>query len=86
LFGENVPMMSLAYEIVASADILVIVGTSLVVYPAANLVEHVPNHAKIYIIDPHYPKLSESTQITHIKANAVEGMNKLIELLSKENG
>ena len=54
-FGEEVPLMALAGEITATADILVVVGTSLQVYPAANLAYLAPAHAMRILIDPRPP-------------------------------
>ena len=85
LFGESVPLITTAYNVVKKADILVIIGTSLAVYPAATLVQYVPQKANIYVIDPQYPNLSSVPQVTHIKANAVEGTKRLIELLNTKD-
>ncbi len=54
-FGEDVPMLPAAAEVVATADVLVVVGTSLQVYPAAGLVFRAPAHALRILIDPHPP-------------------------------
>lgn len=51
-FGEQVPLMENAAKITASADILIIIGTSMQVYPAASLIDFVPSNASIYYIDP----------------------------------
>ena len=79
-FGEEVPMIEKAAELVAQADIFVIVGTSLQVYPAAGLTRFVPLGAPVYLIDPKpidvfYPNL------TDIRKNAGEGMKELKNLL-----
>ncbi|MDD5361688.1 MAG: NAD-dependent deacylase [Ignavibacteria bacterium] len=57
-FGEAVPLMTDAATVAASADILIVVGTSLVVYPAAGLIDYVSRETKKYIIDPHKPNVS----------------------------
>lgn len=51
-FGEQVPMMDAAMEVVESADIFVVVGTSLMVYPAAGLLQFAPRNIPIFVIDP----------------------------------
>ncbi|MBT8184536.1 MAG: NAD-dependent deacylase [Eudoraea sp.] len=51
-FGEEVPLLPRAAEITLGADILIIVGTSMQVYPAASLVNYAPEHSDIYFIDP----------------------------------
>ena len=55
-FGEDVPMMKNAIEISQTADILIIIGTSMKVYPAAGLIHYIPENTPIYFIDPN-PKL-----------------------------
>ena len=84
-FGESVPMFDRATQIAATADILIVVGTSLAVYPAASLVHYVRRDIPIYLVDPGQP----STQfirnpLTHIKARAAEGMPQLLERLRNE--
>jgi NAD-dependent deacetylase len=82
-FGEAVPAMDKAIEIVQQADILVVVGTSLNVYPAAGLLNFVSASTPIYIIDPASPAFTPNQNITHIKKIASEGLNELkIKLLS----
>jgi NAD-dependent deacetylase len=83
-FGEMVPMLEEAAAIVSKADILVVVGTSLVVYPAASLVNYSPSHSKKYIIDPSMPELYSYDGWNHIKEPATTGIKKLEEEL-KEN-
>lgn len=55
-FGEMVPLLDKALEIVQEADILLVVGTSLLVYPAASLIHYAPKHCKKYILDPSIPE------------------------------
>lgn len=79
-FGEMVPAIFEAEKIVRQADIFVIIGTSLVVYPAAGLVYHLKPNTPVYLIDPkgagmHIPNL------TVIQEKATTGMQKLLELL-----
>ena len=79
-FGEDVPEMERAEEIIKTADILVIVGTSLAVYPAAGLVRYVPRNADIYVVDPSEITLS-GADVTYIRERSVTGMPKLLKLL-----
>lgn len=84
-FGENVPNLGLASEIVRKADILIIVGTSLSVYPAATLVHYVRTNIPIYIVDPANPNTAGiHNKVTHIKANSAIGLPQLVEELIKE--
>lgn len=80
-FGESVPMLDAAADKVGDADIFVIVGTSLNVYPAAGLVRYVRHGTPIYLIDPKPVDVSTSGQITFIQEKASTGMEKLCELL-----
>ena len=79
-FGEAVPKINRAIDVVSEADILLIVGTSLQVYPAAGLYRFVRNGAPIYVIDPKSVPISDS-RITHIEDIASRGMQKFLELL-----
>jgi NAD-dependent deacetylase len=80
-FGESVPMISPAAEAVGDADIFVIIGTSLVVYPAAGLVYYVKPGTPIYLIDPENVSTAGIPNLTHIRKGASEGMRQLVELL-----
>jgi len=82
-FGDNVPKMDAAKKIVSEADILVVVGTSLVVYPAASLVESFEGES-VYLIDPYASEMGSDIQLkSHavIEKKATEGMKELLELL-----
>jgi NAD-dependent deacetylase len=81
-FGEMVPMLDKAIAITQKADILVIIGTSMQVYPAASLIDYIKPNTPIYFIDPK-PSVSESNfnNLTIIKEIASSGTDKLIELL-----
>ena len=85
LFGEAVENMKLAEDIVAHADIFVVIGTSLVIYPAAGLIDCAKKEIPKYIIDPDELDESKIKGYDHIQTTATEGMNilysKLIELL-----
>lgn len=81
-FGESVPMLDRAAEIVRSADVMIIVGTSLGVYPAASLVHYLKADVPIYLVDPSTPNLSLiHNEVTHIKANSAIGLPQLVEKL-----
>jgi len=79
-FGEAVPKMDAAINIVSKADMVLIVGTSLNVYPAASLYRYAPMDAPIYIIDPKDVPAFDA-RIHHIKKVATEGMKEFISLL-----
>lgn len=81
-FEEAVPAIERAIDLVSRADILLIVGTSLQVYPAAGLYRYAPESAPIYIIDPADVPVSDR-RITHIKTVATKGMQRFTELISK---
>ena len=81
-FGESVPMFDPACKIVEDADVLVVVGTSLAVYPAAMLVRYAKPGVPIYVVDPGSPDTSMiRNPLTHIKARAAEGMQELADRL-----
>ncbi len=82
-FGEAVPMIEPAAEITSTADILLIIGTSLNVYPAAGLVHYVKSGTPIYLIDPNPVNTSGIPNVHHIRKGASEGMKELTELLKK---
>lgn len=80
-FGEAVPMIERAAEIVSRADILVIIGTSLNVYPAAGLIRYARHGIPVYIIDPNDVNYPPHRNIHHIRKGASAGMKELIYLL-----
>ncbi len=85
-FGEDVPMIPKAVEIVEQADILVIIGTSMQVYPAASLINFIQENTPIYFIDPK-PSVNKNAfnNLTIIKDVASLGTEKLLELLNVSN-
>lgn len=85
-FGESVPMFDTACRIVASADVLIVVGTSLAVYPAASLVYYVRDRkVPIYLVDPGNPDTAMiRNPLTHIKERGAVGVPQLIERLKDE--
>ncbi|AUC15179.1 NAD-dependent protein deacylase [Tenacibaculum sp. SZ-18] len=82
-FGEDVPMLEQAVEITEKADILVIIGTSMQVYPAASLINFVQEETPIYFIDPN-PSVNKNAfnNLTIIKDVATLGTDKLLQMLS----
>lgn len=84
-FGEPVPAMEEAIEIVSTADLFVVIGTSLNVYPAASLLHYVPHNVPVFLIDPHDVFVSSfNNKIEVIKEGAGKGMEILTEKLKKE--
>lgn len=83
-FEEPVPLMEEAIPIVHSADIFAVVGTSLVVYPAAGLVNYAPYEIPKFIIDKKIPCTSSIYNLTEIELPATEGVNVLIKTLAKD--
>lgn len=81
-FGEAVPEIERAAEEASKADIFVVIGTSLNVYPAAGLIQFAPPEAPIYLIDPKDVPWHSVHRFRHIKKGASEGMEELIALLS----
>lgn len=81
-FGESVPMIEPAAKEVEKADILVVIGTSLNVYPAAGLLNFTNSHCKIYLIDPQNVPYNPNLGILHIMKGASEGMKELCEILN----
>lgn len=79
-FGEPVPLMDAAIEVVQSAAICVIVGTSLAVYPAASLVDFVPEGARLFLIDPHPPQV-DNPRLAIVRAGASDGIQHVADLL-----
>lgn len=78
-FGEAVPLIDKAVEICQTADRLLIIGTSLQVYPAASLMHYVPDHTPMYFIDPN-PAVSSTKNLTVIAKTATEGINEFISI------
>ncbi|MBR6249155.1 MAG: NAD-dependent deacylase [Muribaculaceae bacterium] len=78
-FGESVPEFEPAAELVQQADILVVIGTSLVVYPAAALIQYASSKAEIYYIDPN--PASVPSRVHVIAKKATEGVAELTKLL-----
>ncbi len=85
-FGEAVPMIEPAVKISSEADIFIVIGTSLNVYPAASLVYYVKKGTPVYLIDPHAEMLSGVTNLTVLRETAGTGVPKLVKKLMERNG
>ena len=84
-FGEQVPNIIKAKLIMAEADIFVLVGTSLQVYPASGLIDYLPSGTPKYIIDKNPPYIPAHHNFFVIKKSATEGMQDLKKLLIENN-
>lgn len=82
-FGENVTNLLDAVDIVKQADVFVVIGTSLVVYPAAFLLDYVPRGAKRFVIDPNEVLSFEKLGYSHIPFKASDGMEELFEIIDQ---
>ena len=80
-FGESVPMIETAIGYCENADIFLIIGTSLNVYPAAGLLNYVPKHVPVYLIDPNDVPIASGRQVHVIQKGASAGMEELMQLL-----
>ena len=79
-FGEAVPMIDTAVDVCMTADILLIIGTSMQVYPAASLMHYVPEHTPTFFIDPK-PAIESKHNLTVIAETATVGIKRFIESL-----
>jgi NAD-dependent deacetylase len=80
-FGEEVPMMDLAIKEALEADVFIIVGTSMLVYPAAGLINYVANDVPKYIIDPNMPEIPSMPNLHLIQKIGSEGLEEFRSLL-----
>ncbi len=83
-FGEMVPMMEVAAAIASQADLFMVVGTSMVVYPAAGLIDYVRHDVHKYIVDPNIPEVRGVSNLHFIQEKASVGMAALRETLLKD--
>lgn len=84
-FGESVPMIEPATALVEKADLLIVVGTSLAVYPAASLIHYARPEVPIILVDPGKPDTRLiRNPLTHIQARSAEGLPRLVEELIRE--
>ena len=81
-FGEEVPEMAAAEKIVELADLFLVIGTSLQVYPAAGLLHYIPGDCELFVIDPHL-KLNITNADNFYRTTATEGMRLLLQGLRK---
>lgn len=82
-FEEPVPLIPHAASIMQQADVFVLIGTSLVVYPAAGLVDYIPAHVPKYVIDKRIPHVSRYSNVIAIEKPATEGIQELLQILIK---
>jgi NAD-dependent deacetylase len=82
-FEEPVPRIEEAIPLVHSADIFIVVGTSLVVYPAAGLINYAPRQIPKFILDKRIPYTSSFHNLTSIEKAATEGISDLVQMISK---
>lgn len=82
-FQEAVPNIEPAAQLAGEADVFVVIGTSLNVYPAAGLLNYVPSGVPIYLIDPQPVHVTSGRRVTHLMKGASEGMEELTGLLKK---
>jgi NAD-dependent deacetylase len=80
-FGEAVPMIEVAADIASGADIFLVVGTSMVVYPAAGLIDYVPDRVKKYVVDPKKPEILHVPNLEFIAEKASVGMERMKKIL-----
>jgi NAD-dependent deacetylase len=80
-FGESVPMMDEAIRIAETADIFAVIGSSLVVYPAAGLITYAPDRALLFLIDPNDVSVSSYRKVEVIKEKASKGVDTLTQRL-----
>lgn len=83
-FGEAVPMLDVAATAVMQADYVLIIGTSMQVYPAAGLMDYAPDKAKLFFIDPR-PNVRSSSNLTVITENASTGVPTVVDRLLRNN-
>lgn len=83
-FGEMVPMMEVAAGEASRAEIFLVVGTSMVVYPAAGLIDYVAPEVPKYIVDPRIPEVRTSPNLHFIAEKASTGMQKVLEILRSQ--
>jgi NAD-dependent deacetylase len=84
-FGEEVPLLADAAAIVAQADVLLVVGTSLQVWPAAGLVHAAPRHARVVLVDPR-PMATGLSGVHIVQATASEGVPAVLKEMLEEGG
>ena len=84
-FGEEVPLIEKAIEMIEDANILIVVGTSLEVYPAAGLLHYFSNNNPIFLIDPNRHEELSKSNLRLIKSTATEALPKLRDMLIEKH-
>ena len=82
-FGEMVPEMDKAIDLCSKADLFLVIGTSMSVYPAAGLIHYIPANCKIFVIDPSLPNTYTETE-NYFKTSATQGMELFKEMILKK--
>lgn len=82
-FGEAVPAIEPAARLASEADIFLVIGTSLVVYPAAGLIDYVPLNAPVYVIDPNKPEVYSRHEVTFVTEKATAGVKQVVDELMR---
>lgn len=80
-FGEDVPMIETAATLASMAEIFIVVGTSMLVYPAAGLIDYVPANAEIYVVDPKKPNVAPRKNLHFIEDVASKGLQQVADIL-----
>ena len=75
--------MDKAIDIIEKVDIVIIIGTSMQVYPAAGLLQYAPNHAQVFFIDPN-PAIAKQSNLTILAEKATTGVPKVVDQLLNE--
>jgi NAD-dependent deacetylase len=83
-FGEMVPMMEVAAQVANDADYFIVAGTSMLVYPAAGLIEYTRREIPKFIVDPVRPSVNAGPEVQFITEKASTGMERVKEILLKE--
>lgn len=83
-FGESVPLMDEAIALAQEADIFMVVGTSLAVYPAAGLIDYVARGTRVFVIDPHLPPLRKQPHLEAIAEKASTAVPRIVNDLLKK--
>jgi len=83
-FGESIPEMDRAINVISRAEVVIVVGTSLNVYPAAGLIQYAPSKAKFFIVDPAEVNHTSLRKVTFIRASATVGIPQIADVLRKE--
>ena len=84
-FGEDVPLIPKAAKLVSQADILLVIGTSMQVYPAAGLVNYISKDCQLIVINPDDTDYNFDKKAVHIKEKAVKGMEAIYKVLLEKN-